>query len=180
MESSAKNRHNVDEVFMEVVRAIRYLEQRSTVMRLTMQCIVINLPYRLSSGSFRRQKVHRSLLITRGSRRVVAVPAPSSDCPSALLPRRLKPSRSRLVPYMSTRSVCVCVWHCMHQCFIGFYSMYELVFKKKLDYKIRVNRESVGKREFLFHPRVPCKIMLLILDSSTVFVYFRPQYEVTD
>ncbi|KTG31779.1 hypothetical protein cypCar_00017361 [Cyprinus carpio] len=26
MESSAKNRHNVDEVFMEVVRAIRYLE----------------------------------------------------------------------------------------------------------------------------------------------------------
>lgn len=126
MESSAKNRHNVDEAFMEVVRAIRYLEQRSSLTRLTIQCIVINSHYRLSSGSFRRRRVHRSPLIMRGSRRVVAVPAPCSDCPSALLPRRLKPSLSRLVPYMSTQCacVCVCVWHCMHQCFSGFYSMY--------------------------------------------------------
>ncbi len=86
-----------------------------------------------------------------------AVPAPCSDCPSALLPRRLKPSLSRLVPYVSTPSVCVCVCGtvCISVLVAFTVCMYELVSKKKTrQYQIRANRESVGKRELLFHPHV--------------------------
>lgn len=97
--------------------------KRSMLIALKMYHVVMTLHY-LSLGSFRRRRVHRSPLIMLGSRRVVAVPAPCSDCPFALLPRRLKPSLSFLVPYVSTQCVCfvlwMCVRDCMHQCFVAF------------------------------------------------------------
>ncbi len=51
--------------------------------------------------------------------------------------------------------MCVCGTVCISVLVAFTVCMYELVSKKKTrQYQIRANRESVGKRELLFHPHV--------------------------
>lgn len=91
MEASAKNRYNVDEAFLEVVRAIRSLTpslpqllKRSLTHTLSHSLTLLCFSLSCSTGGSRRQRVLPFPPATPGRRREEAVPALSSSRPPAV------------------------------------------------------------------------------------------------